>query len=406
MISFGKKVANIDKITAKFYKLAMRGFFLFKEKFETLIEHSVTEQELKYWLKLNNLDFVLEKWNIYNNILINYDSGLILSKEKILLPEVINDLYNSPEVTTQEERMLLNTTKIPRLYLYKFKRDYMSVKDISQRLSFRYRYILGYLAGRGGVLSDNLLARALKDIEQNKANILNLEKMFETVPKDLGWGASGVAYDVGNNKVLKLFSDKFIHDKALQAIDYLHKRPEIADTEAMIYDTGYLGKFAGVNIYYYLMEKMVPVRDLVDKKDDSNDLNPVLIEIISFIKQYILYTYSIVFMELKAKFKNIDRNGGDLKELKTEIDKMILILMKQLLKEGDISDEVVKMQKLYNLSPNWLNSFIKEIIVKYLTSRTDLHTGNLGLNKANKIRYFDPSHPDWTEDINYLLMSK
>jgi hypothetical protein len=69
--------------------------------------------------------------------------------------------------------------------------------------------------------------------------------------------------------------------------------------------------------------------------------------------------------------------------------------------DGDASDEkLYAIQQDGQLKDNWLRLYIEEIIVKYLTSRTDLHLGNLGITNSGELRYFDPSYGNWVSKLN------
>ena len=53
-----------------------------------------------------------------------------------------------------------------------------------------------------------------------------------------------------------------------------------------------------------------------------------------------------------------------------------------------------------DLRSDWLESLAEEFIMKYLTGRTDLHAGNIGLTQYGNFRYFDPAYSHWTSNIN------
>lgn len=82
-----------------------------------------------------------------------------------------------------------------------------------------------------------------------------------------------------------------------------------------------------------------------------------------------------------------------------EIREIVLALKDELKQNQEIKDKIEKASKQFDLDQNWLEGFLKEIIMKFLTRRTDLHTGNLGITKHRKLRYFDPAHPDLTNII-------
>jgi len=52
------------------------------------------------------------------------------------------------------------------------------------------------------------------------------------------------------------------------------------------------------------------------------------------------------------------------------------------------------------LKDNWLELYIEEVIMKYLTGRTDLHMGNIGVTGYGELRYYDPAYGGHESEIN------
>jgi hypothetical protein len=238
-------------------------------------------------------------------------------------------------------------------------------------------------------------------VTDNKKKIDSVRRLFQTQqPKYLGGGADGAAYDIGGGKVLKIFRDITSYEKALMAFDRLHKSPELAKTEAMIYDIGTLGKFggdpgdpaSGSPVYYYIIETMKTLRDVFGEWS-----NIPLRKILEFIAGRIA-----------------DIKGTKLKVLKKDInDPAKAALIRKVVKEeaaklaSDIKDEdflkpsISKMETtIPNLKPNWLELYVEEVIMKYLTGRTDLHMGNIGVTHYGELRYFDPAYGGHESEIN------
>lgn len=221
-------------------------------------------------------------------------------------------------------------------------------------------------------------------VKQYKSNIDSLRKSFQHSPKYLGGGADGVAFSIGQGYILKIFQEAHSYNEAKKAMERLHKNKELAKTEAMIYDVGILGNFNGKNLYYYIMEEMTPI----------NTKSPIFIECVRSIG-------SDIFTEI---FKNHKREVKDLKSVikdgntKVDIDFMvrnIAIDIVEQIREKD-ARYIREVENLADLKDTWLESFAEELIMKYLTSRTDLHMGNIGITNQGELRYFDPSHQGWT----------
>ena len=80
---------------------------------------------------------------------------------------------------------------------------------------------------------------------------------------------------------------------------------------------------------------------------------------------------------------------------KEYISNMITFLINSILKiVQDLNKYDIDIIEQYmpELNSNWLSELIEEITFKFITNRTDLHYGNLGLTHYNKLRYFDPTH--------------
>lgn len=105
-------------------------------------------------------------------------------------------------------------------------------------------------------------------IIENKETIDKIRSMFHKAPKLLGEGADGVVFDIGG-LVLKIFKNHFSFEAACEAMDRLYENPELAKTEAMIYDIDVLGHILGNEIYYYITEKMTTTDNFTRDQDKS-----------------------------------------------------------------------------------------------------------------------------------------
>lgn len=221
-----------------------------------------------------------------------------------------------------------------------------------------------------------------------KKNIDRIRSLFHETPKYLGGGADGVAFSLGTNFILKIFRDTHSFEAAKKAVERLHKHPELAKTEAMIYDVGVLGIFERQHVYYYIMERMKTVRSLDDTS--QNSVAEIAREIASRIK-------NIKSSSLQALKSQIE-DPAKYKEIKAEVSKLSSNL--EGLIRMRLSHHVDRVEGNLKLKPDWLKLFAEELIMKYLTSRTDLHMGNLGVTQQGELRYFDPAYSDWVSNIN------
>jgi hypothetical protein len=243
----------------------------------------------------------------------------------------------------------------------------------------------------------------------NKNKIDKIRNLFEGKPVQLGGGiqtADGVAFSIGQKLVLKIFTDRHSYTKAVEAYERLHKHPEIAKTEAMIYDIGVLGEFKGQNIYYYIMERMRTVKSLdAATKAAITSISKNIAVQIKDAKSLLTPIKSVIgdpskYKEIKEKVRNlankiagvIDMNYG------REIDAV---------ENGRFTPTTESPRtlggtppELLNLKTNWLTLLAEELIMKYLTGRTDVHMGNLGITGYGEFRYFDPAYSGWTSKFN------
>jgi len=236
----------------------------------------------------------------------------------------------------------------------------------------------------------------------HKLKLDALRKWFKYEPKLLGGGSDGTAWDIGNRRILKIFSDPVSYNHALQAVDRIHNNPSLAKTEAMIYDVGEIGKFGNHPIYFYIMERMAPVTEINGLKED---LRHIVSTIVSKIYKERDYWRDIKKKDIKKDSKLIQSKVKEAasryaNEIKTKNGPFVrgventYLLNKVKVDKKDPNEHDVPLNK------NWLTSLAEEVIVKYLTGRTDLHMGNLGVTAYGDFRYFDPAFESWTSNVN------
>lgn len=86
------------------------------------------------------------------------------------------------------------------------------------------------------------------------------------------------------------------------------------------------------------------------------------------------------------KIKNVIRNRA--KEIADHITK-----------EDAETVHIVETQ-YPELNKDWLMLLTEEMIMKFITDRTDLHVGNLGITPNGKFRYFDPAYKEGLTELN------
>jgi hypothetical protein len=299
------------------------------------------------------------------------------------------------EVIAKEYYNLVYTDEVPKLYFFYIVREKgYNVDDYPKELAHDF-FIAEALTELFSLDQHNDLPEISKFIKENSAKINKLRSMMSTTPKLLGGGADGVAYAFGKDLVLKIFQDSHAYGAAVKAMERLHKTPELAKTEAMIYDVGILGTFshegASTTLYYYIMERMTPVYGTPES--NGKIAGKKAIESIG------KYVSMHIPEELRA-LKPFIEDKSKLAEIKAELTSATNNLVLEIENEYRLYKDMQQVEKSYGVKEGWLDSFVEEILVKYLTSRTDLHMGNLGVTNQGDLRYFDPAFKEWTSEIN------
>jgi hypothetical protein len=236
----------------------------------------------------------------------------------------------------------------------------------------------------------------------------------------LGFGDDGVVFAIGPHRVFKIFKNKYAYDTAVQSMDRLFKTPDAAGTEAMIYDLGQFKPAYGITLYYYIMEKMAPLADIMDQDIIHNLLNDIK-GFASNRRQAVIWKemladpnkINMVKQEIRARAQEIketitSNNPSLIEKLNIEIPKIEnrlesffpkvqqQISTPNVLKIKPLQTDLAKQS--FKLNPDWFVKLIEEILWKYATGRTDLHGGNIGVTSFGDLRYFDPTFYEPTND--------
>jgi protein associated with RNAse G/E len=210
-----------------------------------------------------------------------------------------------------------------------------------------------------------------------------LRHFFTKNPQFLGRGSDGAVFDVGEF-ILKIFRDPVAYQAAEAAMHRLHKEPELAKTEAMIYDAGKLGVFRNKDVFYYVMEKMIPISNIdLDFKNKVKDL---------------IRKISIAIMNSSIK----DLKGKS--NIRVELDSIVEFIASYF-NNSNLVKDITEMNRKHDKNDNsmivpflrseWLRLLVEEICLKYLTGRIDLHVDNIGITNNGELRYFDSAYGGW-----------
>lgn len=336
-----------------------------------------TYQEFQKWLDINQstinefaIDEINWRYTKDEDVLISFSNNIISKTKRDYLDLTL-------------DAILLPSPPIPILYFYKYKENVIKstpqIKD----------YLIRFFREKSSLFKNtNELINSLNEFcKTNKSKLDSIEKMFKKSPEFLGAGDSGIAFDIGDNKVLKLFDHQFVYNKALEAYNRLFDNPELSKTEALIYDVGTIGNIITNNtstpVYYYIMEKMKPIRDVIPNTYP-------LVSLLRFIDSQIP-SYPPLKEIQSGKLKLSDNNLNEL-----------ISTISQNIKNSIPDNTFERLQDVKDVTPSlksdWLNLLIKEVLFKYITNRLDLHMGNLGLTPYGELRYFDPAHEGATSD--------
>lgn len=213
-------------------------------------------------------------------------------------------------------------------------------------------------------------------IETNKNKLEEIKKFFTETPKYLGGGADGIAFAVGANRVLKIFSSEGAYKEAEKAMMRIHKNPDIAKTEAMIYDAGLIGSKSD-GLYYYIMERMNPISSLPNNVQDA--LEKIIIHI-----HRVCHSYVKEHPELRYEYSDPKQHVLLKNTIQSLINNILNSEMTKYVNQINIINDNLSLKE------NWLSLLIEEIIYKNISERTDLHLGNIGVTHYGELRFFDP----------------
>ena len=359
-----------------------------------------TTQEWALWLEANRTVLSLVPRNWWRSAF----SGKLQASED----EHGRDVFISEQPTTPEtvelkaSHILKGIGSIPNIYVMVGVRKRNAPFILPPQFAhdawvlemFKRFFSIGLFSDTENTSAD--LQIIAKFLEDNKDIIRKIRSSFQkSEPQFLGGGADGTAFDIGGGRVLKFFKDNSAFRKSVLAVERLHKSPEIAKTEAMIYDIGkfapFTDRYGAHDLYYYIIEKMTPIEDFPDVAQYTNDIRWHVTNNLGLSKT------NTQWKAQRDKVKDPTQHAA----LKREVEAMAKNISETMKQDTYSSDPSIpsfaaKIKQIEsdipNLAQNWLEEFVEEVIMKFLTYRTDLHSGNLGVTVYGKLRYFDPAY--------------
>jgi len=331
-------------------------------------------KNIKEWISINNLSFKDYFYINNDKYIYYYPPGYSVfsgtNRPMVVVTNKYENLPNNLDATF--EKLLLPCGLIPKLFLvagntFKVSKD----PKIFSENNFIIKSIRALTK-----FSDEEILKLLTD---NKEKIDSIRRLIQMQPEYLGGGVDGEAYKINNSMVLKIFVNNFAYIKAKESQDLLFKNPNLAGTEAMIYDVGEF-KNDIYPIYYYIIE-------LFKIPKDRDNLDYVIRNIESTIS-FIEWRSKFEIKKIRLEYYNKEITESD---FKNKLKLFTELVYRQLMQSNPFISRMKIMQKEEGLSKDWLKRIIKEVIFKKITERNDLHSGNLGVNQRGHLRYFDPA---------------
>lgn len=352
---------------------------------------------------LNNFNLNLDDWqfNILNGVgpCLVRQAGHDFNHFFLLTKSPLN--LEKADLRVKKEAILSKTLEIPQLHIYEVNNVDVSNSDLTNLDKNLYPYFFLMDFFNSSEAMQDIPLNIIQDfLNENKNKLNDILKFCSQPPKKLGSGADGTVFDVGNNKVLKIFTDDTAYVKALNAINALHKNAPGASTEIMMYDLGIIGYIQSSPIYYYIIEKVITVSSLED-----NDFVKVQ-KIISAIA-------SNIYFDRKSwdsfKKEGLNISSSEILEKIEDISFAVKSVYKNEINEltktfnlasNENKPEWANMLKTKNID-DWVTLLVKEVVAKFLSGRGDMHLNNVGITNSGYLRYFDAAHSMWEQGINY-----
>lgn len=351
----------------------------------SLIPHRFKREEFSSYIQTNQTMFSQMKGNIawQNKNAKGELQGIDRNGNYILLSKQSNP---PKEYEATSMSLLKGVGAIPTLYLYTLKEHEYKPKDRDYpkqlgHYSFIMQAFLGMFPWLKRESNEEYKNSILEFVETNKSNIDRLRKHFDYEPTYIDAGSSGATFAVGKNRILKLFKDHSEYQAALASMGRVFTGHGMGKTEAYIDDAGIFGTFYDNVVYYYTQERMIPLRGLFA---DDLDAGGYMKQILKNIQQ--LFLKNRIILDRLRKMVNHPRVLDAIRMVANRMtEKVKQTNGKKITYVGNLMNERVGIRE------DWLVVLIEEMITKYITNRTDLHFGNVGISNrgGGTLIYFD-----------------
>jgi hypothetical protein len=346
-----------------------------------------TNKELDSWIEANQTTLSTirnVKWRVPMGRDLWGDHGAV----HILLTQNSNP---PPEYEARSSAFLRGSKPFPNLYVHQMMPAWGRAnpwdKAETETVNLPRQYVpYAYLGQAFAEIMRVDFADIIKDtiefIHDHKAKLDYIARGFGGTPILLGSGSDGSAFSVGRDRVLKIFRDRSAYEAARAAQKRLWEGGNLARTEAMIHDVGEIGDFLGNQIFYYVIERMKPVKNY-----DMMDVGAPLSMLLELIRVQMRANRSV--LNRLRKMVHHPRIGETVKMVAARITKRVqqYIADNKHMKAGMRSIVGAIGEEL---EPDWLEKLVEEILVKWMTGRTDLSTSNLGIS-GGRLSYYDPA---------------
>jgi hypothetical protein len=179
--------------------------------------------------------FSNQYWEVGSELMMNFELKLIISKN---LNEDLSD-----DIDVVDSQPLLGHNSIPTLYLQSFRNiNETGVEKVPPSFS-SYAFLAQALGTLFQLKFPQFEEEYFEFLKTHKTKIDSILKIGSKIPVMLGKGDDGIAFDMGNSFVLKIFKSKYVYEKALESIQRMYDKSKVSKTDVMIYDAGILGKF-------------------------------------------------------------------------------------------------------------------------------------------------------------------